>query len=404
MSTATAPSHTGTTSGSVLSDEMLARFHERAPVYDRENRFFFEDFEELRNIGYLKLNVPKELGGLGLSLAEVCQEQRRLAYYAPATAVAINMHLYWTGAAADSWHMGDKSLEWLLRGAVNGDVYAAGHAEGGNDIGVMYSSTKAERVDGGYVFTGRKSFGSLSPVWSYLGIHAMESNGNGLDGAKIIHAFMPRSAEGFTIRETWDTLGMRATRSDDTILERVFVPDQYIARVLPTGFGGADPFVFSVFAWFLCNIGNIYYAIARRALDLTLQNVKSKTSIAMSQHTMDHHPAVQTAIADMVMQLEAIEPQLDRTAQDWSNGVDHGHNWMIKLLSNKCNAVEGAWRVVDMAFDLGGGFGIFKRNELERLFRDARLGRIHPTNSALTRELVAKTALGLNPDGMPRWG
>jgi alkylation response protein AidB-like acyl-CoA dehydrogenase len=388
----------------VLSDEMLVRFHERAPVYDRENRFFTEDFEELRDIGYLKLNVPKELGGLGLSLAQVCREQRRLAYYAPATAVAMNMHLYWTGAASDAWRMGDKSVEWILRGAVAGDVFAAGHAEGGNDVGVMYSTSKAERVDGGYVFTGRKSFGSLSPVWSYLGLHAMETNGNGLEGAKIVHAFMPRSAQGYTIRETWDTLGMRATRSDDTVLERVFVPDQYIARVVPVGFGGADPFIFSVFAWFLCNIGNIYYAIARRALDLTIQNVKTKTSVAMSQHTMDHHPAVQMTIADMVLQLEAIEPQLERTAEDWSNGVDHGHNWMIKLLGTKYNAVEGAWKVVDSAFELGGGFGIFKKNELERLFRDARLGRIHPTNSALTRELVAKTALGINPDEQPRWG
>lgn len=388
----------------VLSDAMLARFHERAPVYDRENRFFVEDFEELRDAGYLKMPVPEELGGLGMTLAQVCREQRRLAYYAPATATAINMHLYWVGAASNVWAGGDKSVEWLLRGAVDGNVYAAGHAEGGNDVGVMYSTTKAERVDGGYRFTGRKSFGSLTPVWTHLGLHGMVTNGNGVEGAQIVHAFMPRSATGYTIKETWDTLGMRATRSDDTLLEGVFVPDEYIMRVLPAGFGGADPFIFAVFAWFLCNIGNVYYSIARRALDLTIESVKSKRSVAMSGHTMDHHPAVQMGIADMVLLLEAIEPQLEKTAEDWSNGVDHGPNWMIKLLGTKYNAVESAWRAVDIAFDVGGGFGIFKRNEMERLFRDARLGRIHPTNSALTRELVAKTALGLNPDEMPRWG
>jgi len=137
---------------------------------------------------------------------------------------------------------------------------------------------------------------------------------------------------------------------------------------------------------------------------LTIESVKGKRSIAMSGHTMDHHPAVQMGIADMILQLEAIEPQLERTAEDWSNGVDHGANWMIKLLGTKCNAVEGAWKVVDTAFEVGGGFGIYKRNEMERLFRDARLGRIHPTNSAMTRELVAKTALGINPDEKPRWG
>jgi alkylation response protein AidB-like acyl-CoA dehydrogenase len=63
----------------ILSDDILARCAERAPVYDREGRFFDEDFEELRQAGYLRMNVPKELGGFGMSLAQVCQEQRRLA-------------------------------------------------------------------------------------------------------------------------------------------------------------------------------------------------------------------------------------------------------------------------------------------------------------------------------------
>ena len=398
MTTATT---TATSKPSVLTDALLARCHERAPIYDRENRFFFEDFEELRTAGYLVMAVPTELGGGGMTMAEVCREQRRLAYYAPATAVALNMHLYWTGVAADLWRGGDKSLAWLLKGAVLGEVYAAGHAEGGNDIPLIYSSTKAERVDGGYRFTGHKSFGSLSPVWTYLGMHGMETPANG-KGAQIIHAFMPRSAQGYTIQETWDTLGMRATRSDDTILEGVFVPDQYIVRTLPAGFAGTDLFVLTVFAWFLLGIGNVYTGIARRTLDLTLDSVKRKTSLAMSR-TMQYHAGVQFAIADMVMELETIEPLLERTAQDWSNGVAHP-DWLVKLLTAKYKAVEGAWRVVDTAFDLGGGFGIFKKNELERLFRDARLGRIHPANSSLSRELVAKLALGIDLDATPRWG
>src|SRR5262245_1254976 len=74
----------------VLSDDILARCAERAPVYDRENRFFTEDFEELRQAGYLRMVVPEALGGMGMSLAQVCQEQRRLAYHAAPTALAIN--------------------------------------------------------------------------------------------------------------------------------------------------------------------------------------------------------------------------------------------------------------------------------------------------------------------------
>ena len=64
----------------IISDEDIARFGGRAADYDRENRFFSEDFEELRAAGYLKLPIPKDLGGHGMSVAEVAREQRRLAY------------------------------------------------------------------------------------------------------------------------------------------------------------------------------------------------------------------------------------------------------------------------------------------------------------------------------------
>jgi alkylation response protein AidB-like acyl-CoA dehydrogenase len=47
---------------------------------------------------------------------------------------------------------------------MNGAIFAAGHAESGNDLPVLLSTTKAEKVNGGYRFTGKKSFGSLTPV------------------------------------------------------------------------------------------------------------------------------------------------------------------------------------------------------------------------------------------------
>src|SRR5215831_1604172 len=85
---------------SILSDELLRAFHERAPVYDRENRFFAEDFEDLRKAGYLRMPVPKKFGGLGMTLAQCMKETRRLAYHAPATALGSNMHIYWCGVAS----------------------------------------------------------------------------------------------------------------------------------------------------------------------------------------------------------------------------------------------------------------------------------------------------------------
>jgi alkylation response protein AidB-like acyl-CoA dehydrogenase len=220
---------------------------------------------------------------------------------------------------------------------------------------------------------------------------------------KIIHAFMPRGTKGYAIKETWDVLGMRATRSDDTVLEGAFVPDKYIGRVVSAGAAGIDRFVLGIFAWALLVFGNIYYSLAQRALDWTIDNIKGKTSLALSR-SMAYHAEVQHAVAEMVMELEAIGPHIEKVAQDWSDGVDYGHGWGAKIVAAKYHAVEGAWKVVDHAMELAGGFGIFKVAGLERLFRDARLGRIHPANSFLTHEFVAKVALGINPDEQPRWG
>jgi alkylation response protein AidB-like acyl-CoA dehydrogenase len=386
---------------SVLSDELLARCAERAPTYDRENRFFFEDFEELRKAGYLLLAVPKEFGGLGLSLAEVCQEQRRLARRSPPTALATNMHLMATGIAADLYRRGDNSQKWLLEEAGKGEVMAFGHAESGNDLEVIYAGGKAERVDGGYRFTGRKSFGSLTPVWTRLCIYGLDDSDP--RDPKIVHAFLPRDTTGYHIKETWDTLGMRATRSDDTILDGSFVPDKYVIRVRRPGFAGADAFVLTLFGWAEPSFANIYVGIAERARDLVVARVKEKKSVAMTR-SMAYHPEVQHTIAEIVLAIEGMIPHVDRIAEDWSNGVDHGDQWPAKLVAAKYHCVESAFRAVDLAMEVSGGRGMFKGDELERLYRDVRCGRFHPANSMVVHEVIGKSALGILGEEGLRWG
>src|SRR5205814_9324486 len=143
--------------------------------------------------------------------------------------------------------------------AAAGERFAAGHAQHGNAIPGLLSTTKAERVDGGYKLTGRKCFGSLAPVWTRLGEHAMDRSDP--KAPKIVHVFLTRDAKGYTIKETWDVMGMRATRSDDTVLDGAFVPDKYIPRVVAAGAAGADMFVAGFFTWALVNFANVYYGI-----------------------------------------------------------------------------------------------------------------------------------------------
>ena len=104
------------------------------------------------------------------------------------------------------------------------------------------------------------------------------------------------------------------------------------------------------------------------------------------------------------MALEAVDGYLGRVCDDWSAGVDHGADWPLKIVSAKHFAVTRAFEIVDTALDLTGGSGLFKRSRIEQLFRDVRLGRIHPANRLVVYEIVGKSALGVDPDELPRWG
>lgn len=382
----------------VLSADLLRRCGERSAGYDRDNHFFDEDFAELKDAGYLTLAVPKELGGPGLTLSQVCAEQRRLAYHAPATALAINMHNYWIGTASSLWRNGDTSLEWLLKEALAGEVFNGSHSERGSE-GVRTSTSKAARVEGGFRITGHKLFNSLSPVTTRFGGHATWADAEG--GPKIVHFFMPRETAGWRIVKTWDTLGMRATSSDDLMLEDAFIPDCYVGRILPVG--GGDLFLLSIYAWCLLGFAFIYHGIAQRAIDLVLPSIKKKTSLSLTR-SMAYHPEIQHLVADMILAFDPIGPHIEKIADDWTASVPHGAAWPAKILSAKYHAVEACWKIADMAMELSGGGGMFKGNELERLFRDARCGRFHPANSFVTHEVVAKAALRIDATEQPRWG
>lgn len=388
-----------TDSTTAIPTEMLERFRDRAAELDRSNSYFHEDLVELRSIGYLGAAVPRELGGWGLDLVQLTTSQRRLAQYAPATALALSMHSYWVAAAAQLEQWGDTSQRWILEAAANGEVFAAGHAEAGNDIPVLLSTCVAERVEGGYRLTGRKQFGSNGPAWNWLGAHAIHADAPG--GPQTIHAFVHRNSPGVTVVETWDTLGMRPTQSHDTVLDGVFVPDDRIGRVVPAG-DGTDPYLVAMTMCALPMIATVYLGIGERALELAVRSANRKTSIAIERGKYAYHPMVQHQVAEMYLELDAATATFDRFVNDWITGVDHGDAWVSKVYSMKWRAVEAVKRIVDIALDVTGGGGMFKGNELERLYRDARCGPFHPGNDAITHEMVGKSVLGVIAD-QPRW-
>jgi len=391
--------NTNTTTGTLPADSVLEQFRDRAQRADADNTYLHGDLAVLRELGYLAAVVPAQFGGGGLNLAEFAVLQRRLATFAPATALAMTMHTYWIGIAAELERFGDTSCRWMFDEALAGRIIAAGHAEAGNDAPVVMSTTVAARVDGGYRFSGRKMFGSNGPVWSVLGVHGIDLSDP--EAPMIVHGFVDRDAQGVTVVPRWDTLGMRPTQSFDTILDEAFVPDSRIGRIVPAGFD-ADLFLFAMNIWALPIMANVYLGIAERALALAVESATTKSSVAIPRGTYAHNPMVQHQIAEMYLELDPAKALVDRLIDDWVSGVDHGAMWGPKIVSAKWRAVEAAKRVVDIALDVAGGAAMVRGNELERLYRDVRAGGFHPANAALTHETVAKVVLGIDGTG-PRW-
>ncbi|RZU66081.1 alkylation response protein AidB-like acyl-CoA dehydrogenase [Microterricola gilva] len=381
----------------VLSEELLARIHARADGYDRRNEFFSEDFEELTAAGYLRALVPERFGGLGLSLREVAREQTRLGSAAPATALAVNMHLVWTGVAKALHERGDDSLDFLLAEAGAGEVFGFGISEAGNDLMLFGSRSRAvPQPDGGYRFSGTKVFTSLSPAWTRLGTMGLDSES--ADGPKLVYGFVERG-DGVSNKDDWDTLGMRASQSQTTLLDGALArPDRVVRRLDPGP--NADPLIFAIFANFEILLAAVYTGVGKRALELAVESAHRRTSMKNDGRSLAQDPDIRWRIADAAIAQDAIYPQLDAIAGDVDAQADHGAQWFPKLVGIKVRATETARHVVDQALRVSGGGSYFAGNELGRLYRDVLAGIFHPSDAESAHSTVANAWLGpIDPVG-----
>jgi alkylation response protein AidB-like acyl-CoA dehydrogenase len=373
-----------------LPDELLERIRGRAARVDADNVFPDDDLAELRDAGYLAILVPADRGGAGLSLAQASVLQQRLATAAPATALAINMHLVWTGVAKVLRGRGIDDLAFVQEGAAAGEVFAFGISEAGNDLVLFGSDTVAEpRPDGGYAFTGLKIFTSLAPVWTQLGLHGLDASDP--DDPRLVFAFVPRS-DAVVTRDDWDTLGMRGTQSRTTELHGAVAPPERVVRLVPPG-PSPDPLVFGIFAVFELLLASVYTGIARRALDLAVETAgrrrSKKTGLAYAQD-----PDIRWRVADMGLAYDALPPQIAALARDVDEVADHGGRWFTLLSGVKHRATGAAKRIVDEAMLVAGGSSYFASNELSRLYRDVLAGAFHPSDPESAHATAASYWLG----------
>lgn len=373
----------------VLTEELLNGIRQRAAGFDERNEFPTKDLEVLKDAGYLAALTPTQDGGLGWNFATVVDAQKKLAAYAPATALAVNMHLIWSGVASIFRAHGNHDLDFILKDAAAGEIYAFGISEAGNDAVLFDSGTIAEdQPDGSVKFTGTKIFTTLSPAWTRLGVF-----GKSPDGNELIYAILDRDA-GNTESDgsRWDMLGMRATHSFVTKLNGAVVPADRVIRRIPTG-PNQDLLTFAIFAAFLTFIAAVYAGIGDRGVEIAAEKLHTRRSKVQGT-TLSQDPILRYKHGEAILRQITQDQQLTGLAEAITQLTDYGDEWFTRLVANKIAAVRVAKAQVDYAFEASGGAGFHRTEEIARLYRDVMAGVYHPSDDESAHTTFATFGLG----------
>ena len=373
-----------------LAATLADDFAPRAARYDEEASFPHENYARLRESGYTILTIPEELGGLGASMLQRVKAQERLAQGCGATALAINMHFNAIGLLIDVWRkFKDPKVEAKLRQIAAGRLVCGGSAsEPDNAIPVLRPRTTAKRVDGGWLVSGRKIFGTQSIA---LDLFFSETTWIDNPQGETILTFLipPRDTPGLTFKDDWNTMGMRSTASRSTELKDAFVPESAVMlqRKTFTRGGITDLFLRAPFT-----IGAPYIGIAVAARNFVVDFMRDRPRFPLKK-PMSHLPSVYTKVGEMDMLIESARAILWKAAAEAD--VEDPSSWGRKSVAARMVAIENSVRVVDLALRAVGGQSYFKRLPLERLFRDVRAGLFHPLDSDETLEVLGKSAFGI---------
>jgi indole-3-acetate monooxygenase len=359
------------------TEAILPLITERAAGADENDAFVGENYALLKEAGLVQAGVPTELGGLGADVSELAAMLKSIAHVCGSTALAFSMHTHQVAIPAWRWrHQRVTAVEPLLKRVAAEQLILL--SSGGSDwIG---GSGRAEKVEGGYRVTARKRFTSGAQVGDILMTGAvLEAQ----DGSRtVIHFGAPMASPNVSIEETWRTLGMRGTGSNDVIIEDLFVPETSVA--FSRNAGEWHP-VFQIIATIAFPlIYAVYLGIAESARNIAVElvgdkphNVESTMLVGRMDTTLR---AAQIAHKWMLEVVARAEPSADTV-----NEIMIGRSLVAK------SAIEAT----ELAMEVAGGAAFYRANGLERRFRDVQGARYHPLQPSSQAHYAGATALGL---------
>jgi alkylation response protein AidB-like acyl-CoA dehydrogenase len=364
-----------------LARELGPAFAARAAQHDQDDSFVADNYAELKAHRFFSAGVPVELGGGGASHRELCAMLRELAHHCGSTALALSMHTHLLATAIWRGRQG-QPVEPLLRRIAAEQLMLV--STGASDW--LDSSGRAERVEGGYRVSGRKIFGSGSPVGDLMITSAPFDDP--ADGPTVLHFPVPIRDEGVTVMDNWRTMAMRATGSNDVVLEGVFVPEGAVSLRRPRG--QWHPFFNVIVIVAVPIFMSVYLGVAEAARDLALRQVARKRE----------DPDVWYLVGEMENALVtgqlAVQGMVDLCA-DYTFAPDVPT--ANAVLVRKTVAAQSLLLAVEKALETVGGGGLFRSMGLERLLRDIHGAQFHPLQAKRQHRFTGRVALGLDPIG-----
>jgi len=371
---------------------LAAEFATRSSEHDRDASHPTENYDRLRQEGFLGLTIPNAWGGGGASFLDHTIAYEALGQGCPSTALAFNMH---ASVVMPLMQSDDVTAE--AKRHVADLVVGQGKMIGGNFseptttslMGERPLGVRARRVPGGYSITGKKMFASMIDAADYVTVLAYP--GDAEHSAAGMLLLVPRGAAGRDVNANWDVLGMRATRSDSLTLTDCRVPES--AAVYRSD--DIRPFRMAYANWFWGSYTAVYLGTAVAAYDELRRVVHERRPQGYAQ-SLAYHPDVRRHVAVLSADLEAARLVTYRSA--WlSDTQGPTAETTAALFRAKYMVGAAVSRITRVALTLGGAHGIFKGSRLEQLFRDGALGPIQPPPEDFCLHNMGVYELDLDP-------
>ncbi|WP_314589230.1 acyl-CoA dehydrogenase family protein [Paenibacillus terrigena] len=362
-------------------------FEQRASLHDREGSFPFENFEHLKEAGYLALTVPQEFGGEEASLYEMILAQERLAKGDGSTALAVGWHVSQVLQLRikQSWPR-ELYADFCRRAVEDGAMinqFASEPATGSPSRGGRPLTT-ALRTENGYLLSGRKTFSSLIPILDQFTVTAF------VEDEERTGTFYVRKGPGVSIDETWDTLGMRGTGSHDLVLDAVFVPVEH--RIDISENEGAVGTGMSDHGGGLLHVPACYLGIAWAARDFAVKFATEYRPNSLPGPIAEL-PHIQQKIGEMESERITARTLLYSVADRWDRLPSDRATMKPELGLAKTVATNSAMRIVDLAMRIVGGSSLSRSLPLERMYRDVRAGLHNPPMDDTVIAMLAQRAI-----------